>query len=189
ADRAKRNIPPEREAEFQRRVKAVSDIHKILFIHKSTEREAPPAWLPTAGKNLALDAKISVSSTRKEGGYDAKYINDGKYDFETLDGRWLSEAKPEAHWIELHFAEPVSVNAVRIVSGSLGTGDPITAFVLQRKNGDQWVDIPKTKTEHNWNVDFGKRFDKVTGSAFRLYITETRHNIARIKEVELYEIP
>ncbi|MCL2743406.1 MAG: FAD-dependent oxidoreductase [Planctomycetaceae bacterium] len=180
--RAARNLTPEREAEYQRRIKPLG------VVHKSMERSPTPVWLENAGKNLALDAKISVSSTQTDGGYDAKYINDGKYDFEVLEGRWLSKPGPVS-WVEFSFAEPVSVNAVRIISGAYGTECPLIGFVLQRKDGEQWADIPETRTEKNPNTDFSTRFNTVTGSTFRLYITETLHGVARIKEVELYKIP
>ena len=149
-----------------------------------------PDWLPKAGKNLALNARVAVSSTRKEGGYAPKYINDGKFDFKNNDGRWVSEDSPNGrHWIELRFEKPITLNAVRILSGQAGPVTPITAFVLQRKDTDQWVDIPGTKTDKNTDADFGKRFDSVTGDAFRLLITESPEGRARIWELELYDIP
>jgi hypothetical protein len=151
---------------------------------------AAPDWLPKAGKNLALDAKVAVSSTRQEGGYDAKYINDGKIDMSTNNGRWVSATTPEGepveHWIELSFAAPVSINAARIVSGQTGPQTPIQTFVLQRKEGENWIDIPMTKTEKNISADIGKRFNLATSDAFRLFITETPGNLARIWELELY---
>jgi hypothetical protein len=150
-----------------------------------------PDWLPKAGKNFARDAKVAVSSTRAEGGYNAKYINDGKFDFNSNTERWVSVVSEGEHWIELNFDEPVSINAVRILSGYRDSGnlrDPITNFTLQRKDGTRWVDIPGTKAEKNTFADFGSRFDQVTGNAFRLLVTETPNNSARIWELELYRI-
>jgi len=154
------------------------------------KKPIPPVWLPKAGKNLALDAKVAVSSTRTEGGYDAKYINDGKVDFGSGAERWISDVTPadQPVWVELRFTKPVSANAVRILSGWVGLTEPITAFVLQRKDGDQWINIPETKTEKNLDADVGKRFDEVTSGSFRLLITETPSNIARLWELELYRV-
>ena len=152
-----------------------------------------PDWLPRAGKNFALDAKIAVSSTRAEGGYHARYVNDGKFDLGDNAGRWVSATTSGndlvEHWVELTFEAPVSVNAVRILSGQTGPRTPIQAFVLQRRDGNRWVDIPGTKTEGNTSADIGKRFDAtVTSNAFRLFITATPENLARIWELELYHV-
>ena len=165
------------------------------FWHTAQPRIAAtaPDWLPKARKNLALNAKIAVSSTRAQGGYDAKYINDGKFNFDENAGRWVSATTPDdepvEHWVELNFDAPVSVNAVRILSGQAGPMTPITAFVLQRREGDRWIDIPETKTEKNMSADIGKRFNTlVTSPSFRLLITETPGNLARIWELELYRV-
>ena len=150
---------------------------------------AAPAWLPKARNNLALNAKVAVSSTRE--GYDAKYVNDGDFKLNDNAGRWVSattkEGQPVEHWVEFNFDSPVSVNAARIVSGQAGPITPIQTFILQRKEGEQWMDIPETKTEKNIAVDIGMRFNTVvTSEGFRLFITETPGNLARIWEWELY---
>ncbi len=157
------------------------------------KKAVAPAWLPKAGKNVARDAKVSVSSTRKEGGYDAKYINDGKFDLKNNNGRWVSdtgEEGPDAdpHWVELSFPQSVEVNAVRILSGQNGPTTPIRTFKLQRKDGGSWVDIPGAKTEKNDDCDFGQRFNAVKSDAYRLLITETPGGLARIWELELYNV-
>ena len=159
---------------------------------EAAKKPVPPTWLSKAGENFAPDAKVSVSSTRQEGGYNAKYINDGKFDFKDNAGRWVSENNEEnmdetPHWVELNFEKPVSVNAVRILTGQSGPTSPIRGFVLQRKDGNRWIDIPGTKTEGNDDCDFGKRFDPATSKAFRLLITDTP-GLARIWELELYRI-
>jgi len=151
----------------------------------------PPAWLPQAGKNFARDANVAVSSTR-EGNFNARYINDGVINIGSNDGRWVSATTPSGepveHWVELRFNEPVAINAVRIVTGQTSQSTPIRDFVLQRRVGNQWVDIPGTKTEDNRQVDVGKRFDTVTSNAYRLFITGTHENLARIWEIELYRL-
>jgi len=152
---------------------------------------APPAWLPQAGKNFARDARVAVSSTR-EGNFNARYINDGVINLDSNDGRWVSAATSEGelveHWVELSFNAPVAVNAARIVTGQTSQVTPIQDFVLQRRVGNQWVDIPGTKTEGNRYIDIGKRFDTVTSNAYRLFITATPGNLARIWEMELYRL-
>jgi len=163
-----------------------------IYPAEPTPPPVAPTWLPRGGKNVALDAKVAVSSTRAEGGYAARHANDGKFNFNDNASRWVSATTPEGqpveHWVELSFDKPVPVNAVRILSGQAGPITPIRAFVLQRRVNDQWIDIPETKTERNLLADFGKRFDTVTSDAFRLFITETPGNLARIWELELYRV-
>ncbi|MDR1964048.1 MAG: FAD-dependent oxidoreductase [Planctomycetaceae bacterium] len=158
-------------------------------------KAAPPTWLPKAGKNLARNAKITVSSLYKGTDYPASNINDGKFDINNNAGRWVSENRDEntdlqtdPHWVELTFAEPVEVNAFRLISGQAGSNTPIQGFVLQYRNGSKWIDIKETKTESNGEPDIGKRFPTVKSSAFRLVITATPGGLARIWELELYNI-
>jgi len=149
----------------------------------------PPDWLPRAGRNVARDASAAVSSTR-EGNFNARFVNDGIINIGSNDGRWVSATTPQGqsveHWVELRFNEQVTVNATRIVTGQSGPLTPIRDFVLQRRVGNQWVDIPGTKTEDNRSIDIGQRFDTVTSNAYRLFITGTPENLARIWEWELY---
>ena len=157
-----------------------------------TPPPTPPTWLPQAGKNFARDAKVAVSSTRAEGGYHARFVNDGSFNIGSNDGRWVSETTPVGqsveHWVELNFAEPVQINAVRILTGQSGPTTPIRDFVLQQRVDTRWVDIPGTKTEGNSAADVGKRFSTVTSNACRLFITGTPENLARIWELELYRV-
>ncbi|MCL2710788.1 MAG: FAD-dependent oxidoreductase [Planctomycetaceae bacterium] len=152
----------------------------------------PPTWLPQAGKNFTLDASITVSSTRAEGGYHARYINDGRFNFNDNAGRWVSATTPDGepveHWVELRFDEPMAINAVRFLTGQAGPITPIRDFVFQRRVGGQWIDIPGTKTEGNTTADVSKRFDTVTSDTYRLFITATPGNLARIWELELYRV-
>ncbi|MDR3181477.1 MAG: FAD-dependent oxidoreductase [Planctomycetaceae bacterium] len=164
-------------------------------ISQPVKKATPPAWLPKAGKNLARNAEVAVSSLYKgtEKGilYPALNINDGKFDIGSNAGRWVSDKtdnlKANPHWVELKFAEPAEINALRLVSGQLGGATPIQDFVLQYNDGAKWVDITGSKTESNNEPDIGKRFAAVKSSAFRLVITATPENLARIWELELYK--
>jgi hypothetical protein len=152
----------------------------------------PPAWLSKAGKNLAPDAKITVSSLSKKANYPASSINDGKFDVNNNAGRWVSDEAGDLsvapHWVELTFTEPVEVNALRLVTGQSDGGTPIQDLALQYRDGSKWIDIGGAKTELNDVVDVGKRFPPVKSSAFRLVITATPGNLARIWELELYNV-
>jgi hypothetical protein len=160
--------------------------------NKSARKLTPPAWLPKAGKNLARNAKITVSGLHKTANYPATNINDGTININDNAGRWVSDEggdlRAEPHWVELTFPQPVEINALRLISGQSGGATPIQDFVLQYRNGSTWTDIGGTKTESNDNPDIAKRFPTVTSSEFRLVITATPGNLARIWELELYYV-
>ena len=151
----------------------------------------PAEWLKTAGKNLARDAKVTASSSYKKASYPVSNINDGRFDVKNNGLRWVSDELAGPHEVQLDFSAPVKAGAVRIVSGQAnnGTGaSPITDFVLQYRKADgSWSDIAETKTKGNTNVDCGIKFPQVESSAFRLLITATPGDLARIWELELYE--
>jgi hypothetical protein len=159
---------------------------------KPAQKLTPPTWLPNAGNNLARNAKINASSLYKTADYPVTNINDGKIDINDNAGRWVSGesgnllVKP--HWVELTFPQPVEINALRLISGQFGGATPIQNFVLQYRNDSTWTDIGGTKTESNNTPDVSKRFPTVKSSAFRLVITATPGNLARIWELELYKI-
>ncbi len=149
-----------------------------------------PAWLKTAGKNLARDAQVSVSTIYPNKRYPAKNINDGKYDYNDNRTRWASAQQPGEHYAILKFAAPVTVNAARIISGEKPGRSPMADFVLQYKEprGRDWIDIKETATKSNTQVDIGLRFPAVTAAEFRILIKKTPGDIARIWEMELYEL-
>ncbi|MDR0335595.1 MAG: FAD-dependent oxidoreductase [Planctomycetaceae bacterium] len=160
--------------------------------NKSARKLTPPTWLPNAGKNLARNAKITVSSLYKSANYPATNINDGNMNINDNAGRWVSDEggdlRVEPHWVELTFSQPVEINALRLISGQSGGTTPVQDFVLQYRNGSTWTDIGGTKTESNDIPDISKRFPTVKSSEFRLVITATPGNLARIWELELYNI-
>jgi hypothetical protein len=155
-------------------------------------KTAPPTWLPQAGKNFARDAKVTVSSSYKKASYPASNINDGKFDLNDNAGRWVSDEGGdltiEPHWIELTFSEPLEINALRLISGQSGGATPVQDFVLQYRDGSQWTEITGTKTKSNIASDVGKRFPTVKSQTFRLVISATPGNLARIWELELYKL-
>jgi hypothetical protein len=159
---------------------------------KSAKKLTPPAGLPNAGKNLARAAKITVSSLYKAANYPAANINDGNININDNAGRWVSDKnkdlRAEPHWVELTFPQPVEVSAMRLVSGQSGGATPIQNFILQYRDGSAWTNIDGTKTESNNSPDLTKIFSSVKSREFRLLITATPGNLARIWELELYKI-
>jgi hypothetical protein len=149
-----------------------------------------PAWLKNAGKNLARDAQVSVSSIYPNKRYPAKNINDGRHDYNDNRTRWASARQPGEHYAILKFPAPVTVNAARIISGEKPGINPNGDFVLQYKEprGRDWTDIKGTARKNNKQVDLGLEFPDVTASEFRLLITKTPGDIARLWELELHEL-
>lgn len=112
------------------------------------------------------------------------------------------------HWVVLTFDEPVVIDAYRVLSGQasparqsfrldaprvftgLFTGEeyPMYTFLLQRLDGDRWVDIKGSEVVSNTRPDVWRRFEPVSSRAFRLKITETRLFRARLWELELFKL-
>ncbi|GHT45449.1 pyridine nucleotide-disulfide oxidoreductase [Planctomycetales bacterium] len=151
----------------------------------------PPAWLPKAGKNLAKDAAVKVSSSFTAD-FPPENVIDGVFNPNNNVGRWVSEIVTDftktPQWVELTFKEPVEVNALRLLTGQTGAGSPITDCVLQRKDGGKWIDVAGSKIEKNVAIDVSRTFAPVKSSAFRLWITGSIDKKARIWELELYNV-
>jgi len=153
-------------------------------------RLAPPAWLKTAGTNLARKAKVTVSSTHASGKYPAGRINDGKI---VLDNnlRWVSNSTVP-HTAELSWDAAQTIGAVRIVNGWNDRRTIIgllANFSLAYHDGAQWKDIPGAKAAANNKADWHVKFAPVKTQRLRLTITATYGNTARIWEMEVYNPP
>ncbi len=148
----------------------------------------PPQWLNSAGPNLARRAKVTVSSCLDEKQYPPASINDGQIDIRSNKGRWVS-GKQLPHTVELTFDEPVSVGAMRVVSGQTAPGGAITPmkdFSLQYHDGQQWRDVPGAQVAGNQQADISLRFKPVQSARFRLLVTAAPGDLARLWELELY---
>ncbi len=153
--------------------------------------ERPPAWIDSAGPNLARSAQVSVSGNYDEKQYPVANVNDGRFDVADNGLRWVSDKRLPG-WVELAWDAPQTVSAVRIVTGQAGDGEPktpIREFVLQYHDGAQWQDVPGTKTIDNWEFDWNARFSPVTARRFRLLVTAAPGDLVRIWEFELYRLP
>jgi len=152
----------------------------------------PPKWLPRAGRNVAREATVTVSSNYAGSvSYPPKHLNDGLTDVSDNNLRWVSgDTLP--HTIELAWDTPQTVNAVRLLSGwRQGTdiADPITDFVVQTHDGQDWRDVPETKATGNTGFDWHAVFKPVTVDRIRLLITNAPGNRARLWELEFYNVP
>ncbi len=151
----------------------------------------PPAWLATAGKNLARQATVTVSSIHPKGAYKADSINDGDASTADNDRRWLSDANPP-HQAELAWEKPITINAVRIVSGWNAGGRieaALEGFLLEYHDGREWKPVPGGDVSGNARADWGGRFAPIEARRLRLTITAAHGGFARIWEWEVYNVP
>lgn len=149
-----------------------------------------PDWFPSAGFNLATNARVLVSSRQQAEEHPVRRINDGGFDYFDDEIRYLTDSSDQPHEIIFRFAEPVTINALRVVTGRVPGLDPITDFVFQVKGADgkSWEDIPQTKTVGNTRVDYDARFPDIAAKEFRLLITKTPGGIARIWDIQCYRL-
>ena len=151
----------------------------------------PPEWVPTAGPNLARQAKATASSTYKKAKYPASNVNDGRVTYTDNSIRYVSDEESPTT-VELVWAKPQTLSAVRIVTGQAGGArpkTPITDFVIQHHDEKAWRDIPGTKVEGNESIDWHTRFKPVTTARLRLVVTATPGDLTRIWEWEVYHPP
>jgi len=154
-------------------------------------KQRPPAWIGSAGPNLARSATVTVSGNYGPDQYPASNVNDGRFDVSDNALRWVSDARLPG-WVELAWSEPQTLGAVRIITGQAGDFEPSTPirdFVLQYHDGDGWSDIPETKTTDNGEFDWHATFPAVTTRRVRLLVTATPGDLTRIWEIELYRTP
>jgi FAD-dependent oxidoreductase family protein len=151
----------------------------------------PPEWLESAGINLARSAKVSVSGQYPYDDYPVSNINDGRFDVKDNSGRWVSNSESSG-WVEMSWDKPVTINAMRIVTGQKGDPEPrtpITDFVLQYHDGTEWRDIPGTEVVSNEEFDINAIFKPVTSRRICLYVFNSPGGLLRIWELELYRVP
>ena len=149
-----------------------------------------PEWFATAGFNLATNAKIEVSSRQTADKYPPRRINDGGFDLFDNEVRYLSDPSENPHFIIFSYADPITLNALRVVTGEAPGKNPITDFVLQYKSkaNGEWQDIPKTKTIGNTRIDFDVRFPDITAKELRLLITKTPDGLVRVMDIQFYHL-
>jgi len=148
-----------------------------------------PAWIKTAGANLARKAKVTVSSSLNPK-YKAANINDGKIAF-GMNDRWVSNSS-FPHTVELAWDAPQTIGAVRIVTGWKSGARIIgmlSDFSLQYHDGSAWKEIPGAKAKGNKLADWTSKFKPVKTKRLRLTITAALKNLARIWEMEAYNPP
>lgn len=153
-----------------------------------------PEWLSKAGPNLAKSAKASISSQFSPGNtYAASNVNDGNAETSSNKGRWVNARDDKEPYVELRFENPVTVNAFRIVGGKVDDRgdliDPNVDFhLLAEDESGKWTKIDGTQVVDNELFDVGRRFPSTTSKAFRLIVTKSNENLARVWEWELFDV-
>jgi hypothetical protein len=153
----------------------------------------PPTWIDKAGDNLAPAATATASSDYNGSQYPVSNVNNGRFNVADNGGRYVSSADEMPDTIELKWDAPVTLDAVRILTGQSGRGGPsssIIDFVLQTWNADAevWIDIDETKTIANFRWDWNATFPETTTDRVRLLVTNAPGNLTRIWELELYDV-
>ena len=152
--------------------------------------ERPPAWIGSAGANLARAAEVTVSGNYGGKQYPAGNVNDGRFDVRDNGLRFVSDANLPG-WVELGWDEPQTVNAVRIVTGQadqIEPKTPITDFVLQYHDGTDWKDVPGTAATGNIEFDWNAKFAPLSTTRLRLLVTAAPGDLIRIWEFEVYRV-
>jgi hypothetical protein len=151
--------------------------------------EEKAEWFKNAGRNLALDAAVSVSSNYDADKYPKENINDGHISTRDNSLRWVSSASDMPDYITFKWSQLQTIGAVRIISGYSRMGqaaDPITQFKLQRYTDGGWKDIEDTRVTRRGRAELVSAFKPVHSDRIRLVVTGTPGNISRVWEVEFY---
>jgi hypothetical protein len=149
-------------------------------------------WLKKAGRNLARDAKVEVSSNYDTIKYPRENINDGRYDIKDNEQRWLSSALEIPDYVTFCWDQPRMISSVRIISGWFNgkqSVDWISRFRLQRGQGSGWEDVKGFRILSKSRVESVWTFPEIRADRVRLVVTGTPGNICRIWEVEFYHRP
>ncbi|MCO6491199.1 MAG: discoidin domain-containing protein [Phaeodactylibacter sp.] len=103
------------------------------------------------------------------------------------NSRWMSaQDYTPGSWLEIDLLDTFTVDQAAVFTGFGGSKAPAN-FVLQYKEGNDWVDIGGASVKNNpaTKTDFEFHFHRpVTGRYFRVYSTD---DFLRLREVELFE--
>ncbi len=135
--------------------------------------------------NLAKGATIEVSSFHNANQYPARYLNDT---IVSDPSRWLSAAEAES-WATITMVATKRIGGIHLYSG-YKSGSPLQDFKVQFYANNRWNDIPSANVVGNYSVAAPVRFDEnveVRTNALRVIITRTPGEIARVREITVWE--
>ena len=133
--------------------------------------------------NLALNRPVNASSI-----YRTQYQPENAVDGIISDpSRWLSSETPA--WFEVTLGNVYKLGGVHVYSG-YGNSDAIKSFKVQFWVNNNWQDIPSAEVYDNTYQGVPLSFDdnvEVITDRVRLYITESKSGIARLREITIWE--
>ena len=151
-----------------------------------TPKASALSFVPPEAPNLALKARVEVSSNYKNVNYPKEYINDGKYNLNDNACRWVSD-RDDGHWIDLIFDEPTKINSAVVVTGQAPGGKtPMRDFHMLCEKDGKLVDIPNAVVAENESPIATMKFADTTSKRFRIAVTYTPESLARVWEIMLY---
>jgi hypothetical protein len=182
----KRDCDP--RAVYQRHLE---ELQELMRVGVGKPIPAMPPQLSGVGPNIAPLATVTTSGDRDPQSNPVRFLNDGQCATQRNDLRWLSAAAVP-HWIELRWPQPHTIVGARVVSGYFAAGkpgDPVDTFTWQVPDENAWRDVPDARSEGNQLVDWQRKFAPLSTDRLRLVVTQTKGDISRIWEIEIYEQP
>lgn len=141
----------------------------------------------SAQENFATKSGIAVSSLYNESKYPASMINDGVV---SDASRWLS-AKENPSTITFKLEQSYKLGGLHFYSGyGTQSGSPVKDFNVEFYANNQWNLIPSANITGNVRFGVVIKFDEntdVTTDSLRISITKTSDNLARVREVSIWE--
>ena len=137
----------------------------------------------TGRENLALTAQDAATSSNYSPSYDGWKAVDGN---KSEPSRWATPDNTDTAWLELTFAEPITVDGAGIVQYP-STKNLINNFNVEYWDGEQWIpaiagqSMGADGSDREWSGSF----EAVTSDKFRLNIVEGVN--PSIYEFELYK--
>lgn len=137
-------------------------------------------------QNLAVTATDVATSSDYDSAHDGWKAADGN---KNEPSRWATPDGTYEAWLELTFAEPITVDGAGVYQYNQGTSDRniITNFNIEYWDGGQWIPALEGQSMGDGGMDreWTGNFEAVTSDRFRLNIVEGVN--PTVYEFELYK--
>lgn len=128
---------------------------------------------------------VSASAVKSSGVYETYRAENATDGAVSNASRWIGKADVAGKiWLELKLETEVSVSAIQLFSG-YDNADSVSGFYVEAKiQGGEWEKISSSVVEGNKKTDVMVVFETpVTTDGLRLVVTQTKDDLARVKEV------